>query len=231
MSEGTVLQCAYLDDARDKVQRQTVPQHGLDKDSQGQHVHPGHDGVAVARPAQPQRLAPHLPLLLLQLAQLLLLGLLAALVELPLARRPPALAALVQEFGAVLLEHRHGVQVELVVFGQQAGAARDDHGRQALVRVQEVLMLLCGYGNKVLRQVLRGVGLQQPLRVDDGGEGFLRQVAGLAALHGGEVGLCRVVLVELGLDVRVDGGEFGLEGREELGDRLVGAVFDFVPLE
>lgn len=194
-------------------------------------MHPRHDGVAVARPSQPQRLAPYLPLLLLQLAQLLFFRLFAALVELPLPRRPPALAALVQELGAVLLEHRHGVQVEFVVLGEQAGAARDDHGGERLVGLQEIFNLLCGNGDQVLLQVLRGVGLEQPFGVDDGGKGLLRQVAGLAALHACQVGLGVVVLGEFGLDVGVDRGYFGLQGGQELGDGLVGAVFHFIPLE
>ena len=133
-------------------------------------MHPRHDGIAVACSSQPQRLTPYLPLLLLQLAQLLFFRLFAALVELPLPRRPPALAALVQELGAVLLEYRHSIQVELVVLGEQTGAARDDHGGERLVGLQEFFNLLCGDGDQVLLQVLRGVGLEQPFGVDDGGE-------------------------------------------------------------
>ena len=83
----------------------------------------------------------------------------------------------------------------------------------------------------MLLQVFRGVGLEQPFGVDDRGEGFLREVAGFAALQGREVGFGAVVLGKFGFDVRVDGRELGLQGREELGDGLVGAVFYFVPLE
>lgn len=164
-------------------------------------MHPSHDGVAIAGAAEPQSLAPDLPLLLFELAQLLLLGLAASLVEFPLARRPSALAALVQELGGVLLEHRDGVEVELVVLSEQAGAAGDDHGCEGFVGMQEVLDLLRRHGDQVLRQVLRGVGLEEPFRVDDGGEGFLRQVAGFAALEAGQVGFGGVVLGEFGLDV------------------------------
>jgi len=53
----------------------------------------------------------------------------------------------------------------------------------------------------------------------------------LRPCEGGEVGFCGVVLVELLLDVVVDGGEFFLEGVDEFGDGFVGAVFDFVPGE
>ena len=59
----------------------------------------------------------------------------------------------------------------------------------------------------------------------------MRQVAGLAALHACQVGLGVVVLGEFGLDVGVDRGYFGLQGGQELGDGLVGAVLYFVPLE
>lgn len=194
-------------------------------------MHPRHDSITVTRPSQPQRLAPDLPLVLLQLAQLLVLRLLAALMELPLPRRPPALAAFVQELGAVLLEHRDSVQVEFIVFGEQAGAARDNHGRKRLVALQELFHLLCGHGNQVLLQVFRGVGLEQPFGVDNGGEGLLRQVAGFAALHCRQAGFGVVVLRELGFDVGVDGRHFGLQGGEELSDGLIGAVLYFVPLE
>jgi len=87
------------------------------------------------------------------------------------------------------------------------------------------------HGDQVLGQVFRGVGLEQPFRVDDRGEGFLRQVAGFAALQRCEVGFGGVVLREFGFDVAVYGAELGLQGGEELGDGLVGAVFYFVPLE
>lgn len=53
----------------------------------------------------------------------------------------------------------------------------------------------------------------------------------MGALKGGEVGLGGVVLVELLLDVVVDGGEVFLQGVDEFGEGLVGAVFDFVPVE
>ena len=54
----------------------------------------------------------------------------------------------------------------------------------------------------------------------------------MGALQGGEVGLAGVILVELLLDVVVDGGDFLLERIDQLGDGfVVGAVFDFVPLE
>ena len=72
----------------------------------------------------------------------ILLGLLAALVELPLPRSPPALPAFVHELGAVLLENRHSIKMEFVVLGEQAGTARDHHGRQALVGVQKLFHLL-----------------------------------------------------------------------------------------
>lgn len=53
----------------------------------------------------------------------------------------------------------------------------------------------------------------------------------MAALEGGEVGLDGVVLVEFGLYVVVERLQFFLERVDEVGDGLVGAVFDFVPLE
>ena len=53
----------------------------------------------------------------------------------------------------------------------------------------------------------------------------------MRALHGGEVGLGGVVLVEFLLDVVVDGGGFFLQRVDQFGDGFVGAVFDFVPLE
>ena len=53
----------------------------------------------------------------------------------------------------------------------------------------------------------------------------------MRALHRCEVGLGGVVLIELLLDVVVDGGGLFLECIDELGDGFVGAVFDFVPLE
>jgi hypothetical protein len=47
------------------------------------------------------------------------------------------------------------------------------------------------------------VGNEQ-FRVDDRGEGFGGEVAGLLSLEGGQVGLDAVVLVEFGFDVIVD---------------------------
>lgn len=48
----------------------------------------------------------------------------------------------------------------------------------------------------MLLDVLGSIGGEKGTWVYDGGEGALGQVAGAAALRGGEVGLCGVVLVE-----------------------------------
>lgn len=225
-SKGT-----YLDESTHIRQRQAIPQHRLHKHPQREDVQPTHDRITVPRPPQSQRLTPQPPLLLLQLPQLLFLRLAPAICELHLPRRPPLLSTLVHKLGAVLLEARHGVELELIVLRQQLRGAGDDHGTYLLVALEEVLGERGGDGDEVLLQVFGVVGFDEGVRIDDGVEGFLREVARLRALEGGEVGLARVVLVELLLDVVVDGGEVFLQAVDQLADGLVGAVFDFVPVE
>lgn len=171
-------------------------------------MHPGHDGVTIPRPAQPQGLAPHAPLLGLELLVLLLLGVAAAGGELPLARRPPLLPAPVHELGAVLLEDGDGEEGELVVPGQLGGGAGDDHGGEGFVRLEPFLDGGVGDGDEVLLQVLGRVGREEVFGVHDRGERALREVACSGALRGGERGLGAVVLVEFGFDVVVYAGDF-----------------------
>jgi len=65
----------------------------------------------------------------------------------------------------------------------------------------------------------------------DRGQGAGSKVAGLAALGASEASPDRVVLVEFGLDVIVEGLQFLLKGVDEVGYGFVGAILDFVPLE
>lgn len=62
-------------------------------------------------------------------------------------------------------------------------------------------------------------------------ERLLGEVSCVTSLEGGEVGFGAVVLIEFLLDIVVDGGEFFLQSIDEFGNRFVGAIFDFVPLE
>lgn len=91
---------------------------------------PSHDSIAVTSATETKGLSPDAALVLLELLLFTLLGLTATLGELPFARRPALFAALVDEFGTVLLEDGHGEQAELVILGQFLRRARDDHRAQ-----------------------------------------------------------------------------------------------------
>lgn len=101
-------------------------------------------------------------------------------------------------------------------------------------------------------QIFRSVRLEQVVGVYDRGETALGEVSGARALGGCERGLGGVVLVEFGLDVVVYAGDFLwrigwsvinvvvyklrkkqdlLQGVDDFSNRLVGAIFNFVPLE
>jgi len=169
-------------------------------------VNPSHNSITVSSAAQTESLAPNTALVLFKLLLLLLLGLTPALGELPLAGRPALLAHLVDKLGTVLLEDGDSKQAKLVILGQLLRRAGHDHGTQRLVALQVVLDLVLGHGDQVLLQVLGGVWREEVVGVDDRGQRLLRQVAGARAQSGGQRGLCRVVLVELGLDVVVYAG-------------------------
>lgn len=136
---------------------------------------PDHDGLAPPGPSQPQRLPPQPLRVVADALDLPLLLLAPALDVLELARHPLVLTALVQEFGAVLLERRHGVQRELVVGGDERRGPRHDHGRDGLVGLEELLDLLRGDGDEVGFNVL-GVP-DEDAGVDDGGQGLGGEVA------------------------------------------------------
>lgn len=146
---------------------------------------PGHDGITVTRPGQSQSLAPNLPLLLLQLLQLLVFGLSTALGELPLSRDPSLLPGLVDKLDAVLLEDGHGEEGELVILGQFCRAAGHNHGGNGFVRLEVIFYEHVGDGEEVLLQVLGGVGSEQFAGVDYAGQTALGEVAGARALGGG----------------------------------------------
>lgn len=59
----------------------------------------------------------------------------------------------------------------------------------------------------MLLKVFRSVGCEELVRVDDRRQRLLRKVSGARAQGRGQRGLCRVVLVELGLDVVVYAGD------------------------
>lgn len=129
---------------------------------------PGHGRIAVARPAQPQRLAPERALLLSQLVDLRLLRLAPALLDAHVSRRPARLAALVHELGARLLERRDCLQREFRVGCNFDRGARDDHGAQGLVGFEVFFLQLLGDGDQVGFEVF-GV-LDQGGGVDEGRE-------------------------------------------------------------
>ena len=67
--------------------------------------------------------------------------------------------------------------------------------------------------------------------VDDSGERLCGEIAGPLPLSCGKVGLGRVVLGELGLDIVVNAGHVLLQRVDQVCDGLVGAVLDLVPLK
>lgn len=109
-------------------------------------MHPRHRALTVPVPPQPQRLPPQLPLLLPQSVNLLLLLLPAPLPMPEIPRRPPLLAALVQEVGRVLLEGRDGEEGELGVGGDFDGAAGHGHGGEGFVGF--VVVFYAGFGDR-----------------------------------------------------------------------------------
>ena len=174
-------------------------------------MHPPHNRITIPRPPQPQRLIPHLLLLALQLPQLLLLRRPPPIRKLHLPRRPPVFPALMHELRGVLLKNRHSIQLKLLILRQDLRTPRHHHGRNLLVTLQKVLDERIGDRDEVLLQILRLVGFEQRFRVDDRGERFLGQVAGVAALEGRQGGFGAGVLVEFLLDVVVDCREFFLQ--------------------
>ena len=167
---------------------------------------PSHNSITVASATKTKSLSPNTTLVLFKLLLLTLLCFASTLGELPLTRRPALLAHLVDKLGTVLLEDSNSKQAKLVILGQLLRRARYNHGTQRLVALQVVLDLVLGHGDQVLLQVFRGVWCEEIVGVDDRGQRLLRQVAGVRAQGSGQRGLCRVVLVELGLDVVVYAG-------------------------
>lgn len=102
-------------------------------------MYPNHNGLTPSRPTKSQRLSPKLALVSSNSFYFLLLLLLATLHILEVSRNPFLLTTLVHKLGAVLLERRHGVQRELIVRGNKLRRAGDDHCRDGLVGLEEVL--------------------------------------------------------------------------------------------
>jgi hypothetical protein len=243
-------QIAYLDKTANEAQRKTVAQNRLDEDTQSENMNPSHDSITVASATKTKSLAPNTALVLFKLLLLTFFCFASTFGEFPLTGRPAPLAHLVDKLCTVLLEDGDGEQAELVILGQLLRRAGYDHGAQRLVALQVVLDLVLGHGDQMLLQVFRGVWCEEVVGVDDRGQRLLRQVAGARAQSRSQRGLCSVVLVELGLDVVVYAGNVLqllvladatmrtkrqdtnlLEHVDQLGDGLVGAVLDLVPLE
>lgn len=91
-------------------------------------MNPDHSALAIPRARQPQRLAPYLALVLLQLVDFFRLFFFAAFLVFVVAGRPSLLSCLVHEFGGVLLEDYEGEEGEFIVGGYFDGGSGDDHG-------------------------------------------------------------------------------------------------------
>lgn len=107
----------YPNQRRNKVQRQSIAQHSLNKDPENKDMDPNHNGLTPSRPAKAKGLAPNLALITTNTLNLFPLFFLAALHVLEVTGDPLILARLVHKFHAVLFERSHGVQGELVVRG------------------------------------------------------------------------------------------------------------------
>lgn len=102
-------------------------------------MNPNHNSLTPSCPTKSQRLSPELTLISSDSLNLLLLLLLTTLHILEVSRNPLLLTTLVHKLGAVLLERRHGVQRELTVRGNKLRRAGNDHCRDGLVGLEEVL--------------------------------------------------------------------------------------------
>lgn len=126
----------------DKVQRQSIPQHRLNKHPQNKNMDPNHNSLTPSRPTKSQRFSPKLTLIAAHTLNLLPLLLLPTLNILEVTGNPLLLTALVYKLHAVLLERRHGVEGEFAVLGDQLRRARYDHRCNGFVASQEILYLL-----------------------------------------------------------------------------------------
>lgn len=149
MRAFTVAESTYPDDRADEIQRQTVPQHGLNKHPQNKHVDPNHHGLTPRCSTKPKGLTPELPLVPANALDLLLLFFLPTFDVLEIARNPFVLTTPVDKLRAVLLERRDGVKGELVVRRHEGRGSGHDHGRHRLICLEEFLHLLSGNSDKV----------------------------------------------------------------------------------
>lgn len=105
----------YLDKSCGIVQRQSVPQYGLDKDAQGKDMHPDHDAFTPTSPSHAQGFAADLALFIGHTIQLSLFFFAAAFDIFVLTRCPLLLSTLMDKLGAVLLESHDGKQRKLII--------------------------------------------------------------------------------------------------------------------
>ena len=144
---------SYLDEQRNVVQRKTVAQDCLNKDTKRQDMQPDHNTLAPTGAPHTQRLTADLALLVGDAVQLLLLFLAAALDVLVLARRPFLVAGLLQKLVAKLLECRHGEQHKLLIVSDLDRRSWHYHRCQCFVARQELLFSILWYGNEVRLEV------------------------------------------------------------------------------
>lgn len=105
----------YLNQDGCEVQRQSVPQDGLNEHSQSKDVHPHHHGFAPSSLSESQSFTPQPLSVASNLVDFFAFFFAAILHVFVFSRRPSVLAAFVDEFCAVLLERRNTVESIFIV--------------------------------------------------------------------------------------------------------------------